>query len=134
MLRLVTAAVAATAALAVSACGSSSGADSGVSVSTAKSTVERTADVRLTSMPVPDEAADQGLKASYSNAATAAKDGQVVLLFVLKNSDVAKEVGPMLKDSVPKPAKLIKRDNLLVVYSAQGTDHGAEVKKAVAGL
>src|SRR4051794_23191480 len=114
MFRLVSAAVAATAALAVSACGSSSGAGSGVPVSTAKSVVEHTANVRLKSIPVPAEAEDQGLKASYSNAGTAVKDGQVVLLFVLKDGDVAKEIGPMLKDSVPKPAKLIKRDNLLV--------------------
>jgi len=134
MIRTLSAAVAATAVLALAACGGSSGGDPGVTSATAKSAVERSADVRLTAMPVPDEAADQGLTATFSNAATAARDGQVVLLFVLKDAGVADEVGDMVKSTVPEHGKLISSGNLLVVYAAQGSDHGAAVKQAVEAL
>jgi hypothetical protein len=135
MIRTISAAVAATAVLALAACGgSSSGDDAGVSTAAARSAVERSADVRLTAMPVPEEAADQGLKATFSNATTAARDGQVVLLFVLEDAGVADEVGDLVKSTVPKQGRLISSGNLLVVYAAQGTNHAAAVERAVEAL
>ena len=85
-------------------------------------------------MPVPDEAADQGLKATFSNATTAARDGQVVLLFVLKDAGVADEVGDLVKATVPERGRLISSGNLLVVYAAQGTNHASAVERAVEAL
>jgi len=134
MIRTISAAVAAIAVLALAACGGSSGGDAGVSSAAAKSAVERSADVRLTAMPVPDEAADQGLKATFSNATTAARDGQVVLLFVLKDAGVADEVGDLVKATVPERGRLISSGNLLVVYAAQGTNHASAVERAVEAL
>ena len=134
MIRTISAAVAAIAVLALAACGGSSGGDAGVSSAAAKSAVERSADVRLTAMPVPDEAADQGLKATFSNATTAAGDGQVVLLFVLKDAGVADEVGDLVKATVPERGRLISSGNLLVVYAAQGTNHASAVERAVEAL
>jgi len=134
MIRTISAAVAAIAVLALAACGGSSGVDAGVSSAAAKSAVERSADVRLTAMPVPDEAADQGLRATFSNATTAARDGQVVLLFVLKDAGVADEVGDLVKSTVPERGRLISSGNLLVVYAAQGTNHASAVERAVEAL
>ena len=65
-----------TAAFSLTACGSD--APSGPSPETAKASVERAAGLQLTAVKVPAEARDQGLSASYTNAATAAKDKQVV--------------------------------------------------------
>ena len=134
MIRTISAAVAAIAVLALAACGGSSGGGAGVSSAAAKSAVERSADVRLTAMPVPDEAADQGLKATFSNATTAARDGQVVLLFVLKDAGVADDVGDLVKSTVPERGRLISSGNLLVVYAAQGTNHASAVERAVEAL
>jgi hypothetical protein len=131
--RALLAALAATAAVTLTACGASGG-DAGVSPADAKAAVERSADVRLTAMPVPDEAADQGLKATYTNAATAARDGQVVLLFVLDDAGAADQVGDLVKGTVPEQGKLISSGNLLVVYAAKGTNRAAAVRNAVEAL
>jgi hypothetical protein len=132
--RSMLAALAATAALTLAACGSSDGEDAGVSVKDAKAAVERSADVRLSAIPVPDEAADQGLEASFSNASSAVRDGQVVLLFVLESAGVADRVSDMVEASVPASSEFISRGNVLVVYAANGTDHAAAVTKAVKAL
>ena len=81
------------AALALAACGADgTTSDSHVSADAAKAGIERAARVELVSEPVPDEAAEQGLRASYSNAATVAKDRQAVALFLLDDPRAAKKV------------------------------------------
>ena len=63
-----------------------------VSPAAAKAKVEQAAQVKLAVESVPDEAREQGLQASYSNASTVAADKQVVGLFVVKNADLAGKV------------------------------------------
>jgi hypothetical protein len=130
-LRGITAALAATAAVALAGCSSD---DGGPSPETAKSTIERAAGLRLTAVAIPAEAQDQGLRASYSNASTAAKDKQVVGLFVMKNAGVADEVAEMVDSTAPKSAKLIRNGKVMVVYAAAGSDRGTAVQRAVEGL
>jgi hypothetical protein len=132
MLRSSLVVLAATSAIALSACGSagSSGAAQ-VSTRDAKATVERAAGVRLVAQPVAGSARDQGLRASYSNAATAAHDNQAVFLFVLKDAAVAGKVKAAVRSSVPQPSRLIAHGRVLVVYASNGSDHGAQVKQAV---
>ena len=110
MSRIISVALAAAAALALGACGSNEGSGSaGASVTpeAAKSRIERAAHVELAAESVPGEAREQGLQASYSNYATAVKDGQVVALFVMEDAGVADEVSEMVRASAPKSAKLI---------------------------
>lgn len=135
MLRSITVTFATTLAVALAACGSSdeTGA-SGVTPVTAKARVERAAQVELATEPIPGEARDQGLRASYSNAATAVKDKQVVALFVMNDAGVADEVSGMVRKSAPKSAKLIVNDDIMVVYAAAGSDHMTAVEKAVKTL
>jgi hypothetical protein len=128
------AAAAVVAALAVSACGSDGGSSAGVAPQTAKSTVERAAHLKLDSVKVPADARDEGLLASYSNAATAVKDEQIVGLFVMKDAKVADKVSEMVRSSAPRTAKLIVKDEVMVVYAAAGTDHTAAVERAVWAL
>jgi hypothetical protein len=130
----VIAAAAVVAALAVSACGSDSGSSAGVAPETAKSSIERAAHLKLASVKVPDEARDEGLLASYSNAASAVKDEQIVGVFVMKNAKVADKVSDMVRSSAPKSAKLIVNDEVMVVYAAAGTDRAAAVERAVEAL
>ena len=135
MLRSITVTLAATFALALAACGS--GEDSGASNVTpkaAKTVVERAAQLELAAVPVPDEAREQGLLASYSNDATAVKDEQVLALFVMKDAAVADEVSDMVRSSAPKSARMIVNGEVMVVYAAAGSDHGAAVEKAVKAL
>ena len=121
-------------ALVVTACGGSDGAPA-VSADAAKAGVERAAGIKLTAVDLPAEAAEQGLKASYTNAATVADDKQVVALFVVKNSDVADEVADQVRPTVPDGGKLIVDGNVMVVYAnAGGDDHAAELTKAVQAL
>ena len=96
--------------------------------------IERAAGLQLTAEQVPAEAREQGLRASYSNAATAAKDKQVVGLFVMKNADVADEVADLVRSSAPKSARLIRNGKVMVVYAPAGSDRGAAVERAVKGL
>ena len=70
----------------------------GVTPEKAKTLVERTADVKLTAVAIPEEAREQGLRASYSNAPTAVKDKQVVALFVMKDARVADKVSEMVRE------------------------------------
>ena len=130
----VIAAAACVAAVAVSACGSDSGSSDGVAPETAKSSIERAAHLKLSSVKVPAEARDEGLLASYSNAASAVKDEQVVGVFVMEDADVADKVSDMVRSSAPKSAKLIVNDEVMVVYAAAGTDRGAAVERAVEAL
>lgn len=122
-------------ALSLAACGSGGGGDDpGVRPESAKTSVERAARVELAAEPVPGEAREQGLEASYSNAATAVKDEQVVALFVMKDAGVADEVTDMVRASAPESAKLIVEDEVMVVYAAAGSDRSAAVARAVEAL
>ena len=131
-LRSIPVVLAATAAVALAGCSSDDPA--GPSPESAKSSVERAAGLQLTAVAIPAEARDQGLRASYSNAATATKDKQVVGLFVMKNADVADEVADMVGSTAPKSARLIRNGNVMVVYAAAGSDRGAAVQRAVKEL
>jgi hypothetical protein len=135
MLRSITVTLVAAGALALAACGSDEGSKaSAVTPETAKTLVERTAHVKLTAAPIPEEAREQGLRASYSNATTAVKDKQVVALFVMKDARVADKVSEMVRSSAPKSARMIVNDEVMVVYAAAGSDRGAAVEKAVEAL
>ena len=138
MLRSMIVPFAVTTALVAGACGSGDGAGGGASASiapeTAKSRIERAAHVELAAEPVPGDAREQGLKASFSNAATAVKDKQVVALFVMKDAGVAGKVSEMVRESAPKSAKLIVNDEVMVVYATAGSDRTAAVEKAVKAL
>ncbi len=135
MVRTTIVALASTAALAFAACGSDAG--SGAASATpeyAKTRIERAAKVNLVAAPVPGDARKQGLQASYSNAATAVKDKQVVALFVMEDADVADEVSDKVRASAPRSAKLIVDGEVMVVYAAAGADHAAAVERAVKAL
>jgi hypothetical protein len=132
MRRTLPALLAATAAVALAACGSESG--SHVSAGAAKAQIERAARVELMSERVPDEAADQGLRASYTNAKTVAKDRQAVALFVLDDADAAEKVKELVGGSASGRSRLIVHGEVLVVYAAAGKDRGDEVEQAVKAL
>jgi hypothetical protein len=67
MFRSITVTLAATVAVALGACGSSNdSASSSVTPETAKTRVERAAQLELAAEPIPAEAREQGLRASYS--------------------------------------------------------------------
>lgn len=136
MMRTITATLAAATVVAVTGCGGSGGdaGSAGVSAASAKASIERAADLELAAQPVPKEARDQGLRASFSNAATAAKDRQVLFLFLMKNEKVADEVKETVKSTVPEPSRLIVNGEVLVVYAANGSDHAKQVEKAVEAL
>jgi hypothetical protein len=123
----------AAAAAAFAGCGG--GTDSShISPGKAKASIERAAKVELVAQPLPAEAEDQGLRASYTNAATIAKDGQAVALFVLDDAKAAKEVKKLVRGSVHGKSHLIVKDEVLVVYAPAGKDRGAAVDKAVKAL
>jgi len=135
MLRTITATLAAAAAVALAACGSGEPtATSRVTPEAAKTSIERAAKVELAAEPVPAEAREQGLRAAFSNAATAVKDGQVVGLFVMDDADVAGEVSDMVRSSAPESARLMVHDEVMVVYATAGSDHTAAVERAVEAL
>jgi hypothetical protein len=124
------------AAVAFGGCGSaedSGGADA-PSAASARASVEHAAGLRLVSEKVPADARDEGLEASYTNAATTAKDKQMVTLFLLEDENVAAKVKEMVKGTVPAGARLISNGKVLVLYAAAGRDHGAEVEKAVSAM
>jgi hypothetical protein len=133
MPRTLPALIVAGAALALAACGGA-GSDSQVSAEAAKAQVERAARVELVSQKVPKEAADQGLRATYTNASTVAKDRQAVGLFVLDDADAAEKVKELVGGSASGRSRLIVHDEILVVYAAAGKDRGAQVEKAVKAL
>ena len=135
MPRILPALLVAAVALPLAACGEDgTTADSQVSAGAAKASVERAARVELVSQPVPGEAADQGLRASYTNAATVAEDRQAVALFLLDDPDAAEKVKELVGDSGAGRSRLIVHDEVLVVYAAAGKDRGDEVDKAVKAL
>jgi hypothetical protein len=135
MIRRIAVVPALIAAVALAACGSADGTGaSKVSPAAAKASVERAAHVKLASEPVPADAREQGMTASYSNTATAVKDKQAVAVFVMKDSDVAAEVSKRVRASAPKAAKLIAHGPVIVVYAAVGADRGAAVERAVETL
>ena len=136
MFRGISAALMVAAAVALGACGSSNdtGASSGVAPETARASVEQAAHVKLKAEPVPADAREEGMTASYSNSATIAKDKQAVAVFVMKDADVASEVSERVRESAPKSAKLIAHQEVMVVYAAAGTDHAAAVERAVKAL
>jgi hypothetical protein len=123
------------AALTLAACGADGGAsDSHVSAEAAKAGIERAARIELVSQKVPEEAADQGLRASYTNAATVAKDRQAVALFVLDDARAAEKVKELVDAPAGGRSRLIVHDEVLVVYAAAGKDRGDQVEKAVRAL
>jgi hypothetical protein len=135
MFRRIAVPLAATAALSLAACGSGDPAgSSGVTPQAAKTTIERAAHLQLAAEPIPAAAREQGLRASYSNTATAVKDKQVVGLFVLKSAGVADRVSDLVRGSAPKSARLIVNGKVMVVYAAAGSDRGAAVERAVKAL
>ena len=123
-------------ALALGACGSGGGDGGTASVTpdAAKAGIERAAHVKLAAEKVPGDAREQGLEASFSNAATAVKDEQIVAVFVMKDAGVADEVSDMVKASAPPSAKLIVHDEVMVVYATTGKDRTAALEKAVKAL
>jgi hypothetical protein len=135
VVRSPTTVLAATAAVALSACGS--GEDPGATAITAqaaKASVERSARIELAPQAVPAEAHEQGLESAFSNAATAAEDRQAVVVFLLEDAGVADKVGDLVRGSVPEPSRLIVKDNVMVVYAAAGKDRAAQVEQAVEAL
>jgi hypothetical protein len=133
--RAIAAVPAVIAAVAFSACGSSEEPEAAkISPAAAKASVERAAHVKLASEPVPAEAREEGMTASFSNTRTIVKDKQAVALFVLDDSDVADEVSERVRESAPKSARLISHGQVLVVYAAAGADRAAAVERAVEAL
>ena len=123
------------AAAAFAGCGGGgSSSESTVSAEAAKARVERAAHVELVSERVPDEAADQGLRASYTNSATVAEDHQAVALFLLDDADAAEKVKELVGGSASGRSRLIVHEEVLVVYAAAGKDRGDQVEKAVKAL
>jgi hypothetical protein len=106
--------------------------DSHISPAAAKAGVERAARVHLVAQSIPRDAAAQGLRASYTNAATVAKDRQAIALFVLDDPRAAAKV----KERVGSPVggRLIAHDEVLVVYAPAGRNRGDQVEKAVEAL
>jgi hypothetical protein len=132
--RILVAAVVAT-SLALAACGSGERtATTAVAPASAKALVERAAHLKLAAEPVPADAREQGLRASFSNSRTAVKDGQVVGLFVVKDAEVADKVSDMVRESAPKEARLIVKRNVMVVYATAGSDRGAALERALRTL
>ena len=116
MFRSTTLALAATAAVSLAACGSGDPSRSaGVTPGAAKATIERAEGLQLSAVKVPAEAREQGLGASYSNAATAAKDKQVVGLFVMKDAGVADEVADQVRGTAPQSAQLIRHGKVMTL-------------------
>jgi hypothetical protein len=135
MFRSITVALAATVAVSLAACGlGHPTGSSGVAPETAKTRIEQAAHLRLAAEPVPAAAREQGLRASYSNTATAVKDKQVVGLSVFKSAGVADRVADLVRGSAPESAQLIVNDRVMVVYAAAGSDRGAAVERAVKAL
>ena len=118
----------------LAACGSNDPSADAVKPEAAKVSIERAAKVTLAPDTVSDDARDEGLQASYSNASTAVKDKQLVSLFVVKNSDVAEEVSKQVRQTAKKPAKLFVDGNVMVVYAAAGDDRSIAVEQAVKSL
>jgi hypothetical protein len=123
-------------AAALGACGSGEDSEtsSKVAPAAAKASVERAARVKLASEPVPAEAREQGMTASFSNTSTVVKDKQAVAVFVMKDADVASEVSEQVRETAPRSARLIAHDEVLVVYAAAGKDRGAAVERAIEAL
>src|SRR3712207_6570679 len=132
MLRSITTALVGTAALAVAACGSD--VEPSVEPGTAKVQVERAAHVTLAEDAVPADAREDGMRASFSNSATAGEDRQAIALFVMKDAEVADEVSDRLRTSAPKTARLIVNGPVMVMYAPAGNDRSAAVQRAVDAL
>ena len=133
-MRAITAAVAATAAIAVAGCASGDEGAPPVSAAAAKATVEHAAHVELAAAEVPADAREQGLETYYTNVGTVARDNQAVALFVLADAGVADDVADLVRSSAPKRSRLIVSGNVMVVYAPAGKDRGAAVTKAVEAL
>ena len=136
MIRSTAAMLAATAAVTLAACGSSepAGSSGAVAPETAKARIERAAALKLAAEPVPAEAREQGLRAAYSNAATALKDEQVVGLFVMEDAGVAEQVSDIVRGTAPKSAELLVNGEVMVVYASAGSDRAGAVERAVEAL
>ena len=136
MTRKIAGLVAVVAAVALAACGGSEDDKQAAAIKaeTAKASVEQAAHITLAAESVPADAREQGLQASFSNAATVAEDKQVVGLFVVKDAKLAGDVSEQVRKSAPKSAKLIVDGNVLVVYAPAGDDRSAAVETAVKAL
>ena len=122
--------VAVLAVVAFTGCGSDKDSDA-PSAASAKASIEHAAGLTLVAEKVPADARNEGLEASYTNAATTSKDKQMVTLFLLEDEDVTDKVKETVKGTVPAGARLISNGKVLVLYAAAGSDHGAEVQRAV---
>jgi hypothetical protein len=121
-------------AVGLAACGDDGAGEARISAAAAKASIERSAQVKLAPESFPAEAREQGLTSAYTNAATAARDGQAVALFMLDDADAARTVGNLVRDSVPAPSRLIVNDNVVVVYAPAAEDRAAQIQHAVNGL
>ena len=133
MKRSILAVVAASAALSLAACGSG-GDTSAPPAASVKATVEHAAHVKLVAAPIPDDAAKQGLTASFSNGPDVAKDKQVVFLFTVKDANTAGKVAEQVRGMVPAGSKLIVDENVIVLYASTGKDRGNDIERAVKAL
>ena len=133
MLRSITVTLAATLAVALGACGSGEKVST-VTPETAKASVERAAQAGPAPAPIPEAARAPGLRAPYSNTATAVKDRQALALFVLEDEDVADKVADLVRGSAPKSARLIVNGTVMVAYATAGSDRGRAVERAVKAL
>lgn len=134
LFRPVAAALFTTAALSLAACGGADDGGSGHSAAAVKSSLENAAGVHLAALPIPADAREQGLTASFSNEKTVLKDGQLVALFMTKDTETAGGVRKLVKGQVPAGAKLLVHDNVIVLYQANGEDHAKKVQEAVDGI
>jgi hypothetical protein len=134
MFRSLAAGLAATAALSLAACGGADDGGAGHSAASVKSSLENAAGVHLVALPIPADAREQGLTASYSNEKSVLKDGQLVAMFMTKDAETAGGVRRMVSGQVPAGAKLLVHDNVIVLYKANGEDHAKKVQQAVDGI
>jgi hypothetical protein len=121
-------------AVALAACGADGAGEADISAKAARASVERSAQVRLAPERFPAEAREQGLRSAFTNAGTAARDGHAVALFMLDDADAAREVGGLVRGSVPAASSLIVNDNVVVVYAPATKDRTDELQHAVEAL
>lgn len=134
-MRFINPALAIAAATTLAACGAAEGpAAADISPTAAKTNVERSAHVRLAPHPVPAEARDEGLVRAFSNARTAARDRQAVVVLLLKDARVAGKVGDWVRGSAPERSRVLVKRNVMVVYAAAGQNRARQVERALQRL
>jgi len=127
--------------IAIAGCGGGGGggnSSSTIDPNTAKTTVENAASVKLTAIPVPDEAQKEGLQGMYANTSSIVGDKQVVFVFDVKDSDTLNQLKKsLINEKALQPAgvqtklKILTHKNMAVVYGAVGNDHYSDITAAV---